>query len=81
MPTPSLSTFLPATPIAVAVVAIAGAPSPAADYRYVPYPETDAWAYSETRLQLPDLDHAYRRDAPAYHYAYYAIARPEYLLD
>lgn len=77
----SLSTFLAAPPIAVTIVAIAGAPSQAADYRYVPYPDTDDWAYSETRLQLPDLDRAYRRDAPAYHYAYYAIARPEYLLD
>lgn len=55
-------------------------PSQAADYSYAPYPNTDDWAYSNTRIQLPDLDRAYRRDAPAYHYAYYAIARPEYLL-
>lgn len=77
LPLPAL---LPATTIAVGVSAIVGAPSQAADYGYEPYPSYDSWSYSDGRLQLPDLDHAYRQDAPAYHYAYYAIARPEYLL-
>jgi len=75
-----LTTLLPATTIAVGVCAIASSPSQAADYSYAPYPSYDDWSYSDTRIQLPDLDRAYRRDAPAYHYAYYSIARPEYLL-
>lgn len=80
MKTPSFTPLLPATTIAVGVSAIVCAPSQAADYSYAPYPSYDDWSYSDTRLHIPDLDRAYRRDAPAYHYAYYSIARPEYLL-
>ncbi|MDX2229867.1 MAG: hypothetical protein NW220_09530 [Leptolyngbyaceae cyanobacterium bins.349] len=76
----SFTTLFPATAIAVGVSAIASQPSYAADYTYEPYSNYDDWSYSDARIQLPDLDRAYRRDAPAYHYAYYAIARPEYLL-
>lgn len=77
---PSLITVFPAGTIALGVTALLVAPSQAADSGSESYPEYDTWSYSDTRLYLPDLDHAYRQGAPAYHYAYYAIARPEYLL-
>jgi hypothetical protein len=76
----SFTPLFPATTIAAGISAIVCTPSQAADYSYVPSPNPDDWAYTDTRIQLPDLDRAYRPDAPAYHYAYYAIARPEYLL-
>ena len=89
-----LTSVLPATAIAVGVSAIASQPSHAADYDYdynyesrydraVSYDTNTRyhdWNYSGDRVRVPDLDRAYRRDAPAYHYAYYSIARPEYLL-
>jgi len=75
----SLTPILPATAIAVGFSAIASQPSQAADYRYEVSDNYYNAAYAD-RLALPNLDRAYRRDAPAYHYAYYAIARPEYLL-
>lgn len=87
-----LTSVLPATAIAVGVSAIASQPSQAADYTYdydarydraVSYdttPRYHDWNYSGNRVRVPALDRAYRRDAPAYHYAYYSIARPEYLL-
>jgi len=37
-------------------------------------------SYSQYRMQVPERDLAYRARVPAYHYAYYSIARPEYLL-
>ncbi|MDX2242312.1 MAG: hypothetical protein NW224_16630 [Leptolyngbyaceae cyanobacterium bins.302] len=80
MKLPSLTSLFPATAIAIGVSAIASQPSQAADYSYETYSNYDDWSYSADRIQLPDLDRAYRRDAPAYHYAYYSIARPEYLL-
>ncbi len=79
-----LTHLVPATAIAVGVSAVASQASYAADYSYENYSNNyanyDDWTYSANRVQLPDLERAYRRDAPAYHYAYYAIARPEYLL-
>ena len=87
-----LTSVLPATAIAVGVSAIASQPSHAADYNYdyttrydraVSYDTNTRyhdWNYSGNRVRVPALDRAYRRDAPAYHYAYYSIARPEYLL-
>jgi hypothetical protein len=40
----------------------------------------DSWTYTANQVAVPALDRAYRPNTPAYHYAYYAIARPEYLL-
>ncbi len=78
----SISPIFSATAIALGVTAVFSQPSQAADYDYgsswsYHYDDT---SYSDRRLQLPDLDRAYRSDAPTYHYAYYSIARPEYLL-
>lgn len=81
MKLPSLNSTLSAAAIAAGISALASQPGHAADYHYESYPtDSDDWAYTTDRLQLPDLERAYRQDAPAYHYAYYAIARPEYLL-
>ena len=72
--------LLPATAIAVGVSTIFSQPAQASDYAYEPYSSYDDWSYSDTRVHIPELQRAYRQDAPAYHYAYYSIARPEYLL-
>ncbi|MBF2028230.1 MAG: hypothetical protein IGS48_15935 [Oscillatoriales cyanobacterium C42_A2020_001] len=80
MKSPSSSYLLPSAVIAVGITAIVSQPSYASDYSYESYSNYDDWSYSDARVQLPALDRAYRSDAPAYHYAYYAIARPEYLL-
>lgn len=81
----SISPIFSATAIALGVTAIFSQPSQAANYD-ADY-DGSSWSYSyddssysDRRLQLPDLDRAYRSDAPTYHYAYYSIARPEYLL-
>jgi hypothetical protein len=42
--------------------------------------ESDSWRYRDRTVHIPELDHAYRASAARYHYAYYYIARPEYLL-
>jgi hypothetical protein len=76
----SISPVFSATAIALGVTAIFSQPSQAADYDASWSYNYDDTSYSDRRLQLPDLDRAYRDSAPAYHYAYYAIARPEYLL-
>lgn len=81
MKLPSLTSALSATVLAAGISAIANQPGHAADYHYESDPtDSDDGAYTTDYLQLPDLEPAYRQDAPAYHYAYYAIARPEYLL-
>jgi hypothetical protein len=86
MKPPSVKVILPATAIALGVTAILGQSSYAAeglnesyvvDESYVPDIEQ---GYGDTRVQIPDLDAAYQRSAPVSHYAYYSIARPEYLL-
>ena len=82
----SISPIFSATAIALGVTAMLSQPSQAADYD-ADYDYGSSWSYSyddtsysDRRLQLPDLDRAYRSNAPTYHYAYYSIARPEYLL-
>ncbi|PZV10214.1 MAG: hypothetical protein DCF22_17275 [Leptolyngbya sp.] len=82
----SISPIFSATAIALGVTAVFCQPSQAANYD-ADYDDGSSWSYSyddtsysDRRLQLPDLDRAYRSDAPTYHYAYYSIARPEYLL-
>ncbi|MEX0267914.1 hypothetical protein AB3R30_02110 [Leptolyngbyaceae cyanobacterium UHCC 1019] len=82
----SISPIFSATAIALGVTAVFSQPSQAANYD-ADYDYGSSWSYnyddssySDRRLQLPDLDRAYRSDAPTYHYAYYSIARPEYLL-
>ncbi|EKQ70887.1 hypothetical protein OsccyDRAFT_1195 [Leptolyngbyaceae cyanobacterium JSC-12] len=76
----SFNSLSPSAAIAVGITAIVSQPSYASDYSYESYLAYEGWSYSDTRIQIPALDRAYRRDAPAYHYAYYSIARPEYLL-
>lgn len=81
MKPPSIHPLLPSTAIALGATALVAQPSQAADYGYYDsYQNYDDWSYGDTRLQVPSLDRAYRRGAPTYHYAYYSIARPEYLL-
>ena len=75
----SIITLLPSTAIAVGVTALVAQPGQASEYSYDNYNYED-WSYSANRMYVPSLERAYRSDAPAYHYAYYSIARPEYLL-
>lgn len=82
MKSPSVQSLVPLTAIALGATALAAQPGQAAEYGYDVdyYDNYETWNYGRTRLRVPSLDHAYRRGAPSYHYAYYAIARPEYLL-
>lgn len=82
MKSPSVQSLLPITAIALGATALTASAGHAAEYGYEAdhYDNYENWNYGSTRLRVPSLDHAYRRGAPSYHYAYYSIARPEYLL-
>ncbi|NJP08667.1 MAG: hypothetical protein HC866_03640 [Leptolyngbyaceae cyanobacterium RU_5_1] len=73
----SLKTIIPATAIAVGATAIASQPSHAYGHDYSNFRDC---SYRHTRIQIPSLERAYRRSAPSYHYVYYYIARPKYLI-
>lgn len=79
MKSPSITALLPSAAIAAGVTALVAQPAQALDYSYANYNYED-WSYTANRAYVPSLEKAYRSDAPAYHYAYYSIARPEYLL-
>lgn len=78
-----LTTVLPATAIALGATAAASQPAQAYEsyYRYHSYSEFDydTQTYGRYQVDVPALRNA-QPSAPGYHYAYYHVARPEYLL-
>ncbi len=78
----SPQTVIPATAIALGATVLMGEPGAAADDYYV-YPINDSTSYSDSVVDYPYLSNrswVSYQDYPGYHYAYYQVARPEYIL-
>jgi hypothetical protein len=76
----SAKTVIPATAIALGTTAVIGQPSQA--YEVTVYPVDDVPTY-EAPIDYSSVyprNQTRRQTAPGYHYAYYDIARPEYIL-
>ncbi len=81
----STKTVIPATAIALSTTAVMSQPGHA--YEVTVYPVDDAPAYESSQVETPYSSNSYspvnwasRQTYPGYHYAYYDIARPEYIL-
>jgi hypothetical protein len=84
MKSQSISIVFPAVALSLGATAAFSQPSyaysSANDYLNDTRINVDEWTYSDRHVQIPELDQAYRPNPSNYHYAYYYIARPEYLL-
>ncbi len=78
----SPQTVIPATAIALGATVLMSEPGAAAEDYYV-YPIDDTTSYNNSVVDYPYLSHRNwggYQDSPGYHYAYYHVARPEYIL-
>jgi len=81
----STKTIIPATAIALGTTAVMSQTGYA--YEVTVYPVDDAPIYESSQVETPYSPNSYshvnranRQTYPGYHYAYYDIARPEYIL-